>query len=132
MCPSGSNGLDLFGSSGFDSLSSQPKPHYNLPGAHDLLTSVLLQIDDSRLFGYLGFGCFNISPFPPSGSHDPPTRILLAINGQDPTSGVSPPPRPQTSRAVDLAPPVFLDDGWSLLTWDFGTLTSQSSYAHKG
>jgi hypothetical protein len=65
-----------FGSLGFDSLSSQPKPHYNLPRACDLLTSVPLQIDDSRLFSYSCFGCFNISPFPSFGSHDPLTRIL--------------------------------------------------------
>jgi hypothetical protein len=60
--------------------------------------------------------CFTISHFPPSGSHDPLTRILMAINGQDPTSGVSLPPRPQNSGVMDVVPPVFLNDGWSLLT----------------
>jgi hypothetical protein len=68
-----------FGSSGFDSLNSQPKPHYNLPRARDLLKSVPLQIDDSWLFGYSGFGGFNISPLPSYGSHDPPTCILLDL-----------------------------------------------------
>jgi hypothetical protein len=71
-----------FGSSGFDNLRSQLKPHYSLPRALDLLTSVPVQIDDSRLFGYSGFGCFNLSPFPSFGSHDPPTRILLDLTVQ--------------------------------------------------
>jgi hypothetical protein len=71
-----------FGSSGFDNLRSQLKPRYTLPRARDLLTSVPLQIDDSRLFGYSGFGCFNLSPLPSSGSHDPPTRTLLDLTVQ--------------------------------------------------
>jgi hypothetical protein len=108
--------LTIQTSLGFDSLSSQLKPHYNLPKDRDLLTSVLLQIDDSRIFSYSGFACFNISPLPPFGSHDPLTHILLAINGQDHTSGVSSPPCPQTFGVVDLTPPIFLDDGRSLLT----------------
>jgi hypothetical protein len=36
---------------------------YSLPGAHDLLTSVPMQINDCRLFDCLGFRYFNLSPF---------------------------------------------------------------------
>jgi hypothetical protein len=74
-----------FGSSGLrDSAISvlKLKPHYNFPGARDLLTSVHLQIDDSRLFDSSGFGCFNASPFPSSRSHDPPTCTLLDLTVQ--------------------------------------------------
>jgi hypothetical protein len=39
------------------------KPHYNLPRALDLLTSVPVPIDGSWLFSSLGFGCFNTSTF---------------------------------------------------------------------
>ena len=36
---------------------------YSLPRAHDLLTSVLVQIDNCRLFDCSGFRYFNLSPF---------------------------------------------------------------------
>jgi hypothetical protein len=55
-----------FGSSGLrDSTISvlKLKPHYNILGAYDLLTSVPLPIDNSRLFRSLGLRCFNISTF---------------------------------------------------------------------
>jgi hypothetical protein len=61
---------------------------------------------------------------------------LLAINGQDPTLGVSPPLRQQTSKTMDLAPLVFLDDGWSQTTsghknfGKFSLLHVQSAKAH--
>jgi hypothetical protein len=53
----------LLGSSGFGNLISQLKPCYTLPGAHDLLTSVTLQIDASRLFIYSGFGNLKFQAF---------------------------------------------------------------------
>jgi hypothetical protein len=40
------------------------KPHYNIPGALDLLTSVSLPIDVSLLFGSSGFGNIKFQTFP--------------------------------------------------------------------
>jgi hypothetical protein len=68
-----------FESSRFDNIRSQLKPRYTLPRACDMLTSFLLHIDESRLFDYSGFECFNLSPLPSSRSHDPLTRTLLDI-----------------------------------------------------
>jgi len=82
MCPFGYNGLDLFDSSSFGNLISQPKIHYILLRAHDLFTSVLLQIDNSQLFDYSSFRFFNFSPLPSSWSHDPLTHTLLDLTVQ--------------------------------------------------
>jgi hypothetical protein len=82
----------------FGNLKFQLKPHYNLPGAHDLFKSVPLQINGSRLFGSSGFECFN---------------LLCACFSQG------------TLPELDgFSPHVLPNDGWPQMTlglWDFGT-----------
>jgi hypothetical protein len=107
MCPSRSDGPD--------SLRLFRVREFQTP-AHSFLRSAFTR----RLR--------SVDTYPPG---DQRTRIYFV------PSTISPSPCLQAlkcfrSRVVDLAPPVPLDDEWSLITSGLGTLASLLSCAHKG